>query len=84
MYTTIPKGLTPISTENAREIVDAIDDLICSHVTQHALLSTGMLTPRDMACREEQREIIKRRITDYLLVTDPRSGVYQTGPRDQG
>lgn len=79
----LPKGLTPISTENAREIVDAIDSLILSHINSHALTSAGHCTASQYRAAEEERELLKRRITDYLLVTDPRDGDFQTGKRDQ-
>lgn len=70
MYMSIPRGLPPLSTENAREIVDALDELIKIRVQMRTL---------GYSYQEEQCELIKRRITDYLLMTDPRGGVYQTG-----
>lgn len=72
-FMTLPKGLTPISTENARDIVDALDGLIKIRIRQ----SMG----NDLPVLNEECELIKRRIVDYLLVSDGRIGVYQTGPR---
>ena len=66
--------MNPISDENARDVVEAIDELIKLRATMSDYWTSSS--------KEEQCELLKRRITDYLLVTDPRSGVYQTGRRE--
>lgn len=76
----MPQGLEPISTENAREIVDAIDDLIKLRIAQS---QPEKLTATAFRVIDEQCEGIKRRVIDYLLVSDARVGVFQTGRRDR-
>lgn len=56
---------------DAREFVDELDTLIGAMIKAH---QEGM----DDA-REEQIEVIKRQLTDYLLETDPRKGIYVKG-----
>lgn len=57
-----------ISQSTAREIVDMIDSLICKRIQQYEEMSD--------AFNREEIEVIKRELTDYLLVTDPRQGVF--------
>ncbi len=61
------EGRAQVSQANAREIVELIDDLIKTRIAEEQGVE---FKPGDRA------ELIKRRITDYLLVTDPRAGVF--------
>jgi hypothetical protein len=57
---------------DAREMVDLIDELICERIAQ-AHRSAGICWEyKD----DEKTELLKRAITDYLLQTDPRPGIY--------
>ena len=61
---------------DARQIVDAIDNLIKFRIIQQANLITSH---KDLAAFDDECEFVKRLITDYLLATDPRQGVYVQG-----
>lgn len=56
------------SQESAREIVELIDSLIKIRILEHGHSLAEI--------EKDQSEIIKRKITNYLLVTDPRKGVF--------
>ena len=57
-----------VSQDNARDIVEAIDNLICLRIMGPGSDSAPVFY--------DKLELQKRRITDYLLVTDPRAGVF--------
>jgi len=63
---------TPISTDNAIDIVDAIDELIQMRLNAVTPGATTQLIRR----WNERAELLRRKITDYLIVTDPRKGIY--------
>ncbi len=56
-----------VSQDNPRDIVEAIDQLIMLRISQQVQNIPGCQDSIDMC---------KRQITDYLLVTDPRAGVF--------
>lgn len=64
-----------ISQDNPRDIAEAIDNLACLRVRQKTM-SVG---PRESLAIDDTCEILKRRITDYLIVIDPRKGVFKHG-----
>lgn len=51
---------------NARDFVELLDELIKARSTE------ALPDP-------ERIELLKRELTDYLLATDPRKGIYVTG-----
>lgn len=69
MYPTknLDEGRAEVSQDNAREIVELLDDLIKTRIAEE----------QGVTFHPDRAEIIKRRITDYLLVTDPRAGVFR-------
>jgi hypothetical protein len=73
-----PKPIPPASQENARDIADAIDDLIRIRISAALRVHDKAYDQRSLMQADADSEIIKRRITDYLLATDPRSGVYKS------
>jgi len=64
-----------ISTDNPRDIAECIDQLIRERIGG-ALIEFGLATETGPHDRSERIELLKRRISDYLLVTDPRKGVF--------
>lgn len=64
------------STDNARDIADAIDHLIRIRVHGALMVNHGVTDTKSLKDLDESCELLLRRITDYLLVTDPRPGVY--------
>lgn len=62
----------PASRENPREIVDALDEMIAIRMGR----LNGPVTPEAIRSDNEKVELLKRRITDYLLSIDKRPGVY--------
>ncbi len=62
-----------LSTENARDIADAIDELVTLRIYFELTLQRGDEPTQE---QRDNIEMLKRRITDYLIVTDPRPGVY--------
>ena len=54
----------PASKANARDMVELIDELI--QLREHNITN----------CNGEKIEVVKRAMTDYLLSTDPRPGIY--------
>ncbi len=69
------EGRAEVSQDDARDIVEAIDCLIALRLDT-LLKSPGEKHKTDKST-EEQIELLKRCITDYLLVTDPRAGVFK-------
>jgi len=63
------QGRAEVSQDNARDIVEAIDQLICRRMVMSKYWTTKS--------QDEEVELLKRKITDYLLVTDPRAGVFR-------
>ena len=63
------EGRAEVSQDNARDIVEAIDQLICQRLKMKEYWTSSE--------QDETVELLKRRITDYLLVTDPRAGVFR-------
>ncbi len=57
-----------VSQDNPRDIVEAIHQLILLCIVQQV---NGIPS-------QDQIEVCKRQITDYLLVTDPRAGVFRS------
>lgn len=64
------KPKPPASKADAQDAVQIIVDLIDLHSRNHC------------GCFDEQIEIAKRALTDYLLAIDPRPGWYFKGPSD--
>ena len=62
------EGRAEVSQDNARDIVEAIDALVLLRIQQQVYNLNSCQDAIDMA---------KRTITDYLLVTDPRAGVFR-------
>lgn len=71
MYPPPPPGR--VSQMNAREFVDRLDELITEKI-----LNMG---PMHVPCKDRVEQL-KREMTDYLLATDPRKGIYAKGPND--
>jgi hypothetical protein len=65
----------PPSQLNAREAVDLINMLICLHLRRMFTPDSDLITAIN-----EQIELNSRALTDYLLATDPRPGLYFKGP----
>lgn len=63
------------SNDNPRDIAEVIDDLIKIRVEQMANHNFSRATENDC-------EVLKRRITDYLLATDTRSGIFSDGKKE--
>ena len=61
-----------ISQCSAREIVDEIENLIQLRID----LNDKLGNPVNDRLLLEKIEVTKRQITDYLLVTDPRHGIF--------
>jgi hypothetical protein len=74
---------------DAREIVDMLDRMICDRIQQNNL-KDFVATDREVDRLEEEIEVKKRALVDYLLQTDPRHGIYagekvpQWGPPMKG
>lgn len=60
------------SNDNPRDIAEAIDQLI-----RRRILADCRLWDHD-----EPAELLKRKITDYLLATDTRSGIFSDGKKE--
>jgi hypothetical protein len=65
-----------MNQDNARDIAEAIDHLIIGRQAQQILRDKNAAAA-PIRSLDESCELIKRRITDYLLATDPRPGVYR-------
>jgi hypothetical protein len=60
------EGRAKVSQLNARDIVELIDDLIKTRIAEE----------QGVVFNSDRIELMKRAIVDYLLVTDPRAGVF--------
>ena len=70
------EGRAAVSQDNARDIVELIDNLIQLRASQ--LERQKWVNGEKWSAElNEPIELAKRRITDYLLVTDPRAGVFR-------
>ena len=67
-----PKASEPPKACNPRQFVDMLDELIVRRILFHE----GAGIDRDAA---EEIELLKRHLTDYLLVNDKRGGLYVQG-----
>lgn len=65
------------SNDNPRDIAEAIEELMFNCIRRYYLLSDR----GELKGLGEEAEILKRRITDYLLATD-RSSETAGGPND--
>lgn len=81
-----PEPITPRPSQmNAREFVDALDRLICLRARADLLeadCTTGDEFLNRMKNIEEECEMVKRQLTDYLLAADGRKGLYAKGPNE--
>ena len=68
-----------VSQMNAREFIDLVDKLIELRVTMNMLDLSNHQQDRIHCRMDEEAEVVKRQLTDYLLAADRRKGLYAKG-----
>ena len=78
-----PEPINPRPSQlNAREFVELVDQLIMLRVAMNMLDLSNYQQDRIHSRMEEECEVLKRSLTDYLLAADSRKGLYAKGEHE--